>query len=54
MVFHIYRTSNNEWTFRLCSDKGEIIANCPKSFKRKSQATELIAKIIMGPHKIVE
>jgi uncharacterized protein YegP (UPF0339 family) len=54
MRFYIFRGPDHLWRWRLCSDKGEILANCPKSFKRKSQATELIAKIIMGPHKIVE
>ena len=54
MTFTIFKDKKREWRWDLRSRNGRIIADSAEGYKRKSQVTKMIAKIIMGPHKIVE
>ena len=53
MKFIIYRDRKKEWRWRLIS-KGRVVADSGEGYKRRTQVTKMISRIILGPHKVEE
>ncbi len=48
MKFHVYRDSKHEFRWRLVAKNGRIIADSGEGYKRKSQCTHAISRIMIG------
>ncbi len=54
MKFRIFKDRKKEWRWTLHARNGKKIATAGEGYKRRTQCTKMIAKIILGPHKIIE
>ncbi len=54
MKFRLFRDSKGEWRWKLLSRNGREIACSGEGYKRKTQCTRMISKIILGPYRIIE
>jgi len=53
MKFVVFKDQKKEWRWRLIS-KGRVVADSGEGYKRKSQVSKMISRIILGPHKVEE
>ncbi len=54
MCFIIYRDRKKEFRWSLHARNGKKVGDSAEGYKRKSQVTKMIAKIMLGPHEIRE
>ena len=46
MKFHVYKSRNGEWRWRLVARNGKIVANSGEGYKSRAHTLRMIAKVM--------